>query len=137
VALTDGARGTERERGTCEGSRRRQIDPTGQRERGSEYVRASAERQGPPVREGAGARVGLGRTGPLWAEMSFRFPFGFLIPFLLFSLWNSIQIKPQFKFKYFKHVHQPKTKFKLVMMQTFVSPLCFNIPKKIIHHPQN
>jgi hypothetical protein len=27
-------------------------------------------------------------------------------------------------------VHQPKTKFKLNMMQQFMSPLSFNIPKK-------
>jgi hypothetical protein len=33
-------------------------------------------------------------------------------------------------------VHQPKTKFKLSMMQTFISSPCFNILNKIIH-PSN
>jgi hypothetical protein len=34
-------------------------------------------------------------------------------------------------------VHQPKTKFKLSMMQQFMSPLCFNILKEIIHSQLN
>jgi hypothetical protein len=74
----------------------------------------------------------LGRAGLLWARMAFPFSSKFLNAFLFIFSRDSNQIKPQFKFKYFKHVHQPKIKVKLSMMQTFISPLGFNIPKKII-----
>jgi hypothetical protein len=80
----------------------------------------------------------LGRAGPAGLKTVFPFSFEFLIPFFfLFSLWNSNQIIPEFKFKYFKHVHQSNTKFKLSMMQTFISPLSFNILKKIIYLSHN
>jgi hypothetical protein len=56
----------------------------------------------------AGARVhGLARPDwAVWAKMSF-FLFSGISKcfFFLFSLWNSIQIQRQFKFK---HVHQTK-----------------------------
>jgi hypothetical protein len=46
---------------------------------------AGADRQGPPVRKGAGARAGMGWAG--WAELGFSFSSEFLIPFLfIFSL---------------------------------------------------
>jgi hypothetical protein len=72
-----------------------------------------------------------------WAELcshGFPFFFEFLIHFLFYFLYGiQIKSKHNFIFKYFKHVHQPKTKFELRMMQTFISPVSFNILKKIIH----
>jgi hypothetical protein len=67
TTLTDGARGTERERveHVREGNRRQQVGPTGQRERGSRDTRARARRRqaGPGCQGGAGARE-LGLAGP-------------------------------------------------------------------------
>jgi hypothetical protein len=66
-----------------------------------------------------------------WAYLGFSFIPNFLIPFsFTFPFWIQIHSNHQFKFKYFKHVHQPKTKFKLIMMQQFMSPLGFNVVKK-------
>jgi hypothetical protein len=115
-----------------------------------------------PDREGAGARAsaddGKGADRPDlavregrsrarlagWAELGcfglkwlFLFTLNFYFLFFLFSLGNSIQTKPQFIFNYFKQVHQPKTKSRLSMMQTFIFSLGFNIPKKIIHLSHN
>jgi hypothetical protein len=87
---------------------------------------------------GGGGGGGLGRAGPAGLKKVFLFPLNFEFLFFIFSMeWNSIQIKPQFKFKYFKHVHEPKTKFELSMMQTFIFPLSFNILKKIIYLSHN
>jgi hypothetical protein len=92
----------------------------GERERGSE--RAGAKGTAPI---GGSHHVPHAQARPdAEAGLKTFFPFSFEFLIFLFSLWNSNQIKPQlkFKFKYFKHVHQPKTKFKLNMMQTFISP---------------
>jgi hypothetical protein len=97
-----------------------------------------AYKQGPDgrerVRAGEGGNGLLGPKG--WVEGALGllwFFFYFLIsnPILFYFLFR-IQIHPnhKFKFKYFKHVHQPKLKFKLSMMQHFISPLGFNILKK-------
>jgi hypothetical protein len=75
-----------------EGKRRRQVGPTGQRERGSGDARARTGTNGwgPPVRGGEQARAEMGRAGPTglsWAEMAFPFSFEFLFPFLfIFSI---------------------------------------------------
>jgi hypothetical protein len=88
----------------------RSAPPGRGREGARTQARASADMRGPLVREGR-ARAGLaGWTRPTWAKIGFLFllisnSFSFL-----FFLWNSNKIKPQFKFKYFKQVHQPKNK---------------------------
>jgi hypothetical protein len=55
----------------------------------------------------------------------FLFPFHFVFSFELKSTQTTNS-----NLKYFKHVHQPKTKFKLSMMQQYMSPLSFDILKE-------
>jgi hypothetical protein len=67
-------------------------------------------------------------AGLFWG---FPFSYEFIFPFLfIFSFEFKSTQTTNSNVKYFKHVNQPKTKFKLSMMQQFMSPLGFNIPKK-------
>jgi hypothetical protein len=74
-----------RERGAhARGVWRRQVGPTGQRER--EQAWNGADRRGPPVKEG---RAGVREAGPAWAswaELAFSFFLEFIIAFLFIFL---------------------------------------------------
>jgi hypothetical protein len=94
--------GRERESGRTRGNQRRQVWPTGQRERGGERGRSGLRRQAGPARQTHGARgrgharkLGrLGLTGPDWLFLFLR---NFYLLFYLFSLGFSIQIQIKFQ----------------------------------------
>jgi hypothetical protein len=62
------------------------------------------------------------------ASLIFLFISKFLIPSFNFSF--EFKSNQTTNLNLNKHVHQPKIKFKLNMMQQFMSPLGFNILKK-------
>jgi hypothetical protein len=124
TALTGRAHGTERVLGRVgEGNRHRQTGPTGQREGKRARTRAIADRWDPPVRRRGRAR-GLARLS--WAklaEMRFSIFSEFLIAFLFIL---SMDFKSNSNSNNIKHVHQHKRKFRLSMMQHFMTQIGFD-----------
>jgi hypothetical protein len=79
------------------------------RERESARARVGADKRGPPVRYRGrvGARVRVGLSGLVWAEMAFSFFLEFLLPFLfIFSRVfnsNSNQVSNSNQIQYVQH----------------------------------
>jgi hypothetical protein len=85
--------------GEIVGGRLETTDRWGRRDRegGRRGEKNGADSSGPQGRERRGARAGAGLSGPTWAELAFSNFLEFLLPFYLFSLGFSIQIKIKFQ----------------------------------------